>query len=891
MSTANGPAPDNATPHANDQPARPAPSRFLRGLLFFLTLSCLVLAVLWIALPRIAQELFVPALARTLHAPELSMDIRGAGFSGLDLGEISLSSDAGLAAEAVLIDWSLSGLLRGRIDRIRILGLSIRVQKNVDDWDIPGLPRLQKSSGAESGTMFLPWVDEMSVEGRISLEGPGLGHSFPFSVNGGLDEDAGIVLNAETALAGQSVNLALKGNLRQNDFRLTCVLPPASIAALAGMVPGLDALPLAGTVRAEAHASLPPNQKPVLEARLGLDSLRTMLGDTPLAQDGNATLDLAWQEEPRLSISALSLDAPLPLTLSVADIRANLEEMSFGCSWDLTAQALSGFAFSSPPHLAGSFELKASKQGWNMRATAALDALEARPTQTPELVLALDTTTLTLDAAKGSSGTRVDGSLALGRLRVTRETLGATLSGLNMTVNATAAPDVSGTIRLTGARLEAKQPGMALTTTRLDGQCAFALAEQLTLSGVINAAVRAGSGDTVALMNLRLPLAWPEPTTASGSVDLDLKWKGKGLAKISSRIAQDLHGASLDGNLSVLPVAVRAPLKGRIDAKNISGSWIEMKAAQTITMPGKLTSLLPALGDLSGSARLDATARLDMSSGAPMLPADLKLTGLSLAHTTSELTLSGGAVELAFSNLLNMRSDPDGRMNFERLQLGTIILEQGDIHFQVEALHSILVEGCRFEWAGGRIGSQAFRINPNVEDYTVELYCDRVEMAQALEQFGMTQAQGGGTANGRIPVHWADGNLTFDNGFLYSTPGEKGVLRVKGTEILTAGIPPGTPQYGQLDLAAEALKDFTYDWARIRINTQERELVVSLELDGKPEKPLPFSYNRDIGGFARVEASSPGSVFQGIRLDVNFRLPLDQLLQYRQLLELMKNGG
>ncbi len=66
---------------------------------------------------------------------------------------------------------------------------------------------------------------------------------------------------------------------------------------------------------------------------------------------------------------------------------------------------------------------------------------------------------------------------------------------------------------------------------------------------------------------------------------------------------------------------------------------------------------------------------------------------------------------------------------------------------------------------------------------------------------------------------------------------------------------------------------------------------MSLELDGKPEKPLPFTYNRDIGSFARVSASSPGSVFQGIRLDVNFRLPLDQLLQYRQLLELMKNGG
>ena len=891
MPTANAPAPDKTAPQVENQPARTAPARLLRGLLFFLVLFCLVLAGLWIALPRIAQEFLVPVLTRSLHAPELNVDIRRADFTGLDLAEISLSHEHGLTAGAVLIDWSLSGLLQGRIDRVRVLGLEVRVRKDGEKWKIPGLPRLEKSSGADAGPTFMPVVDKVYVDGRITLEGQGPGHSLPFSVNGSLDEDTAILLDAKTALAGQEVNLALQANLRQNDFQLTCVVPPASIAALASLVPALEGLPLAGTLRSRVEASLLPDQKPVLEATLGLESFQSVLGGAALAQDGNTTLSLAWQNEPQLSLSALSLGAPLPLTLIVKDITANLEDMSFGCSWELTMPALPGIAFPSPPRLTGSCEIEATEQGWDMRTEAELGAFAATLDHVPELTLDLDMTTLSLEASMDTAGTLVNGALTLGRLRLTQETASATLSGLSMTVNATATTDVHGTINLSGARLEARQPGMALTTTRLDGQCTFALAEQLFLSGIINVGARASSGDNVALMTLRLPLAWPIPATSSGSMSLDLKWKGKDLAKISCKIAQDLHGARFDGTLSVLPVAVRATLKGRIDAKDISGSWAEIKAAQTISLPGNLASLVPAVGELSGNARLDATARLDMSRGTPMLPADLKLTGLSLAHTKSEITLTKGSVELAFSNLLNMRSDPDGRMNFDRLQLGTIILEQGDIHFQIEALHSILVEGCRFQWAGGRIGSQAFRINPSVEDYTVELYCDRVEMAQALEQFGMTQAQGGGTANGRIPVNYANGNLTFDNGFLYSTPGEKGVLKVKGTEILTAGVAPGTPQYGQLDLAAEALKDFTYNWARIRINTEGRELIVSLELDGKPEKPLPFSYSRDIGGFARVDASSPGSVFQGIRLDVNFRLPLDQLLQYRQLLELMKNGG
>jgi hypothetical protein len=891
MSNANGPEPDKSSTQAKSPPTPSAARRVLRGLTIVLALGCIVLAGLWVALPGIAQVFVVPMLAKSLNAPDLRIDIRRADFSGLDLGEVSLARDAGVQARAVLIDWSVSGLLRGRVDRIRVLGLGVSARKNNGKWEVPGLPIPENASDAASGPMFVPAIGDLQVDGRISLDGDGLDLSLPFFVRGNLDEEARLVLDARIAPAGQRLNLLLKADLHANDFQLTCTLPPASVAALASLVPGLQRQALGGALWAAADLTLPAGQSPLLEAEVGLDAFQGLLGGTPLTQEGNSTARLHWQDDPQLTLSTVSLLAPLPLILNVSDMTINMQDMAFACSWVLALPSLPGVESSVPPRLAGRTEAQGTDNGWTMRTEAGLGAVEGRPTRAPDLSLSLMPSTLSLDVATNATGILVDGKLALGKLRMTRDSATATLSGLNLTVSATAAPDWSGTASVSGARLEARQPGTTLSTTRLEGRCDFSLAETLAVSGTINASVRAASGDASAFMTLRLPLSWPIPTTAQGSVNLDLNWAGKGLAKISSSVAQDLRGARLEGRVSMLPLAVRASLKGHLDAGNFSGSWLEIKAGQTINLPANLTDFVPAARDLSGSARLDATARLDMSRGAPLLPAAIKISDLALDHEKSKLALSAGSAELSFSDLLSMRSDPGGSIRFDRLQLGTIILEQGDIPFQLEALHSILVEGCRFKWAGGRIGSQAFRINPNVEDYTVELYCDRVEMAQALEQFGLTQAQGGGTANGRIPVRYADGVLTFDNGFLYSTPGEKGVLKVKGTEILTAGVPPGTPQHGQLDLAAEALKDFSYDWARIRLNTQERELIVSLELDGKPEKPLPFTYNRDFGGFARVDASSPGSVFQGIRLDVNFRLPLDQLLQYRQLLELMKNGG
>ena len=137
-------------------------------------------------------------------------------------------------------------------------------------------------------------------------------------------------------------------------------------------------------------------------------------------------------------------------------------------------------------------------------------------------------------------------------------------------------------------------------------------------------------------------------------------------------------------------------------------------------------------------------------------------------------------------------------------------------------------------------------------------------------------------------MHYANGKISFDDGFLFSTPGDGGKIRLTGTDILTAGVPPDTPQFVQMELASEALKDYDYKWAKLNINSKGEELLLQMKMDGKPAQALPFVYNKDIGGFMKVEAKAKGSKFQGIRLDVNFRLPLNKLLQYRELINMIQ---
>ncbi|MCA1794421.1 MAG: YdbH domain-containing protein [Desulfobacteraceae bacterium] len=133
---------------------------------------------------------------------------------------------------------------------------------------------------------------------------------------------------------------------------------------------------------------------------------------------------------------------------------------------------------------------------------------------------------------------------------------------------------------------------------------------------------------------------------------------------------------------------------------------------------------------------------------------------------------------------------------------------------------------------------------------------------------------------GRIPVRFKEGDISFENGFLFSTPGQGGRITINNTQKLVAGIPMDSPQFVQLDLAREALKDFEYSWAKLTFNTQKDTLSVNMEMDGKPGRVLPFVYKKEVGSFVRVDAQSPGSHFQGITLDVNLTLPFNQVIKF-----------
>jgi len=294
--------------------------------------------------------------------------------------------------------------------------------------------------------------------------------------------------------------------------------------------------------------------------------------------------------------------------------------------------------------------------------------------------------------------------------------------------------------------------------------------------------------------------------------------------------------------------------------------------AEGVTMTGTLS----AEGKIEAEdANLESTAVIRLDHGAIMME-------------EYNVSIEGIQTRVRMTDLIHLRSGPDQRIDFKNAGFGTLALTRGEIHFQIESPASFFIERSSFGWCNGNVDTQSLRILPDSDAYSLTLYCSRLDLAMMLSQLGDMTAEGKGTVNGKIPLEIQNGKIKILDGFLNSIPGNDGIIRLKGAETLTQRLLTGSPQFGQFELALEALKDYEYQWAKLDLNSEADILLMRLQFDGKPAKPLPFEFNPEQGGFARVEPGKAGSLFQGISLDVNLKLPLNDILRYKGVLNMVQ---
>ena len=387
-----------------------------------------------------------------------------------------------------------------------------------------------------------------------------------------------------------------------------------------------------------------------------------------------------------------------------------------------------------------------------------------------------------------------------------------------------------------------------------------------------------------------LPFQWPiEARGKTGNFSIKaINYQNIHLGALSGKMQQTAQGLSFEGGHQNQFIPKRL-FQFRGDAKLLDPTDPEINVHFQLANSNAKTDInlgtfFPAATGVTINGNLAFDGNIAVGKHGINGALNSRLNHGRVLFAQENISIDGLGVALSIPDLPNIHSAPKQQLFFDKAAMGDIEVNDGKIEFQIDSLKSLFIEKSQFKWCDGNVDTYAIRISKGIQDYRLILYCDRLNMAKVLEQFGAATAVGQGTVSGRIPLRYHNGKISFDDGFLFSTPGEKGKIRLTNTEILTAGIAPNTPQYIQMELAREALKDYDVSWAKLNITSEGEDLLLKMKLDGKPANPLPFVYRKDLGRFTKIETEGKGSIFQGIRLDVNFKLPLNKMLQYKDLI-------
>jgi len=837
---------------------------FSLGILFLLAVFCFgLLAGIYLFLPYYLESRLLPQLVAETGISDVAFKVRRVGLFGADLGEVRIGPqpNPALLIRSVQLDYSPDQLYRKKIDRVVLSGIEIHGQLANGKFSLNGIDPEKVLSNLQSRQKAQPVSGQASppvLANRLEIRNAALIikiknrlYRVPFEIEITPDNSEYTLFEVAAWLypRGQKISSEGKIDLTRRRIRLKTEISALNLGRFSDIVRLAGNISASGKVNMTATADLQfaPFQISSLDAALEWQACQfkinnfqfQIIDSIPL----HALFSARYDQESRWQFKLISQDDP-KASAKIAGFRFNQYEVAS----KIPLVDVSGRARQDRMTVA-----------YTIIMADALMSSGSETIQVPKAVLkgtadlsTGDKASLTGDFELQTPGT----SLASAAAKITITDV--SLAGkINKTTRG--AVGFNGLLRFGGGRL---------SLVDVDGRIG-------NISGVI-------------------PLIWPpERHKKKGRISIaSLNYRHLNLGRIQCQIQQTATGFDVDGRLisdllshtSVMFEGSSRIFHTKRPAASIHFNLSRPAGAADID----LSNFYPAAKGVKVSGKFLLSGKLLMEDSKFFGSIQSQLVNGRVVKAKNKFAIEGIQMSLSMPDLPEIRSAPGQQLRFSKLSLGDLTAENGIIDFQIESLRSFLIEKVHFKWSGGKVDTQAMRISQGIEDYHIIFYCDRLLLARVLEQFGVAAAEGNGTVSGRIPIRYTNGRLSFDDGFLFSTPGAGGKIHLTGTEILTAGISPDTPQFAQMELAREALKDYDYSWAKLSLTSEGENLLLQMQMDGKPANTLPFVYRKDIGGFIRVEAESEGSRFQGIRLDVNFRLPLNKLLQYKDLIKMIQ---
>ncbi len=899
-------------------------------------------AGIYFFLPRYLESRVIPRLLSDVGFSDFAIKVRHIGIYGAEMGVLRVGPEQNpaLTVRSVHIDYTPQNLFQKKIEGITVSGIKLHGELkngkfalgNVDLEQVLTKLSAGRKTKTESGDKIPPlFLRKLEIRNAVAIFATeDRMHRFPFEiiVTPEKEDYSQLDLMASLYPRGELVRTRAKIDLSKQHIDLNLSADLLNLDRFSGLVQKDSNSVLSGKMdlKATAQLQLAPFKISSLTAvaelhnydiRLNNLRFRNIRGagqnDVPL----KIMLTKITADEWQLGASAISSASPLPFTLSEWQARLRVKGKQVESTGKFKVGLLPSSVYrnnilplevlESLPMQCGYTAEYREDQSLNFN----IDTNPFIPPRDHAVRFKFDQ----YDIAAGAPSVDISGkgnlkdlaaayTVRIPQVKITSQT--KTIRLPQVSLKGTAGLVNNGNISPEATfKLQSPNTSILLSPARLNiadlslaGQVKTNINGAIGLEGLLQFKGAGGSlpepGIKISGGRGSIPLKWPpERQMNKGDISIAALYHKKlNVGKIRGKIQQTRTGFAFNAR-HINRLLPKMSLNFSGNSRLFDTSEPTAKMNFTLLRPDQaaeieLGKILPESKGVKVGGKLMLSGELAADSSGFRGSIGLQIQNASLRIKKDKFAIEGIQMSLSIPELPNIRSAVGQHLLFSKITLGDLVAKDGRIDFQIESHRTFLIEKMRFIWCDGKVETQSMRISPAMKDYHITFYCDRLKLAQVLEQFGAAAAKGGGTVNGRIPLHYTNGKIRFDDGILFSTPGQGGKISLKGTNILTAGMTPNTPQYVQMELAREALKDYDYSWAKLNITSEGEELLLQMQMDGKPARTLPFVYKKEIGGFVKVEAGSKGSKFQGIRLDVNFRLPLDKMLQYKDLIKMIQ---
>ncbi len=841
--------------------------------------------------PAYVGSMLLPQIAAAAGLKGISGTFDDLGFSGAEYNDVRLNLGGSrvISADSIKIDYQLPFWPFKRevkVKSITLFGARVKVIKDGDQWRVPGIyPDLMKKTPEQADKKpAKSWV-KMELQSinlsRCSLQVEmGSEHILEFPITLKIKNpenwNGEIAATLKLQCAGDTIRGRLdwdrrKGNL---SLKLKGVISPENYFAEGSR-------PLSGKVAftGEFFGNFPASGLDRLDGIVKLNRLQLNSFGWELANAGkNQPVELRFKQTDshrvEYSLTGLILNGPVKMVWDRAAGQIVWRNGKIKIDGDgkglFASGSRPGVAIRTPLAITHRLDLD-----WDMNNARGDWKYGGSIEPPPNGVAAVDM----------AAGTLLPGKIALAATgAVGRNQNGKDFDLLSKTI-ITAGPVMvwatAGTPKVT-----VNAPRAEITFGQQQGKLQGGI---LLTTGAVTVP---GPKIRVDASSVEMPLLTLARAGEKGRIQLrQVSWNRHPVMDVDVSVAATAAGFALDGKLDqqVLP---GAPWRLKLDMQlkpELKGRASLDFGPYLLTEPLEPGKYFPQLDGMRLSGNIEGHARFDFSPAGKTGSAAFQLRDGLFRSEAQNLTAEGLAVALEFPSLPDMRTPPLQKLSCGTLQAGTVKLNNLLAQYQMEAGFALLLENFSAEWCGGKIHTQSLRVAPGQKDFRAVVYCDGLELPRLLNEMGIAKAVGSGRIHGRLPLNVGQDGIILEPGFLYSEPGSTHNLRLSGMEKMLEGMPAESAQYAQLDIASEALKDFNYEWVRINFANAGENLRLEMQINGRPAQPLPFTYDSAKGGFVRVKGQK--AVFQGIRLDVNSNLPMNQLLKFNSNVKKLFGGN